>query len=87
MILSRYERMIAKRYLLDRQRNDAGLKPEQLSVPDETLSAVIRRYTREAGVRQLERALGRIARRVALRFAEGKTASVTIRPGFCCGWK
>jgi ATP-dependent Lon protease len=71
---------IARRYLIDRQRQDAGLKPDQLVVPNETLSAIIRRYTREAGVRQLERALGRVARRIALRFAEGKTESVTVTP-------
>ncbi|MGQ0634939.1 MAG: endopeptidase La [Planctomycetaceae bacterium] len=70
---------IAKRYLLERQRQDAGLKPEQFSVPDETLAAIIRLYTREAGVRQFERALGRLARRVALRFAEGHTEPVVVR--------
>jgi ATP-dependent Lon protease len=71
---------IARRYLVDRQRHDAGLKEGQLVLPDETLSAIIRRYTREAGVRQFERALGRVARRVSLRFAEGKTEPVTITP-------
>lgn len=71
---------IAKRYILDRQRKDAGLTAEQCVVPDETLSAIVRRYTREAGVRQFERALGRVARRVALRFAEGRTEPVTVRP-------
>src|SRR5260370_12228607 len=72
---------IARRYLVDRQRHEAGLKPDQLVLPDETLSAIIRRYTREAGVRQLERALGRVARRIALRFAEGNTEPVTVAPG------
>lgn len=71
---------IAKRYLLDRQRDEAGLKPDQLTVPDETLSAVVRRFTREAGVRQFERALGRIARRVALRIAEGETSAMVVQP-------
>jgi ATP-dependent Lon protease len=71
---------IARRYLLPRQIAQAGLKPEDLSIPHETLQWVIRRYTREAGLRQLERALGRIARRVALRFAEGQTQPVTIGP-------
>lgn len=70
---------IAKRYLLDRQLSDAGLKPEQLSIPDNTLSAVVRRFTHEAGVRQFERSLGRIARRIALRFAEGETTAVIVR--------
>jgi ATP-dependent Lon protease len=72
---------IARRYLIDRQREDAGLKPDQLTIPDAALAAIIRRYTREAGVRQLERALGRVARRIALRFAEGETDPVTVAPG------
>jgi ATP-dependent Lon protease len=71
---------IARRYLLPRQLTQAGLKPEQVTVPDETLRPVIRRYTREAGVRQLERALGSIGRRIALRFAEGQAEAVTVRP-------
>src|SRR5207248_9861465 len=71
---------IAERYLLPRQWSQAGLTAEQLIVAPETLRMVISRYTREAGVRQLERALGRIARKVALRFAEGEMATVTIRP-------
>lgn len=71
---------IAQRYLLERQRRDAGLTGEQIQIPEDTLRAVIRNYTREAGVRQLERTLGRLARRVALKFAEGQTASVTILP-------
>ncbi len=71
---------IAKRYLIPRQREQAGLRPEQIAIPDETVSQVIRSYTREAGVRQLERALGRLARKVAVRFAEGLTEAVTIRP-------
>jgi ATP-dependent Lon protease len=72
---------IARRYLLSRQLTQTGLKPEQLVVPDETLQRIITRYTREAGVRNLERALGRVARKIAARFAEGTTAtSFTIGP-------
>lgn len=71
---------IARRYLVDRQREDAGLKVEQLTYPDDALSAIIRHYTREAGVRQFERALGRVARRISLRFAEGKTAPFIVTP-------
>jgi ATP-dependent Lon protease len=71
---------IAKRYLLPRQVKESGLRPEHLTIPDETLRVVIERYTRESGVRRLERALGRIARKVALRFAEGKTDPVLVRP-------
>lgn len=61
---------IAKKYLLPRRVREAGLREGQLVVPDEVLLRVISRYTREAGVRELERVLGRIARRVARRFAE-----------------
>jgi ATP-dependent Lon protease len=71
---------IARRYLIPRQLAGAGLKPEQFTIPDETVARVIRRYTREAGVRELERALGRLARKVAVRFAEGHTEPVTVRP-------
>ncbi len=71
---------IAKRYLLTRQREQAGLSEAQFMVPDDTVMAVTRRYTREAGVRELERTLGRLARKVALRFAEGHTEPVTVTP-------
>ena len=71
---------IAKRYLIERERDEAGLKPDQLTIPNETLSAVVRRFTREAGVRQFERAIGRIARRIALRFAEGETTLGIVHP-------
>ncbi len=69
---------IGRRYLLPRQQAEAGLTSEQLTVPEATLIAIIRRYTREAGVRELERMLGRLARKVAVRFAEGETTPVTI---------
>src|SRR5262249_36283087 len=71
---------IAKRYLLPRQLAQAGLTQEQLRIEPETIRRVISRYTREAGVRELERMLGRIARKVARRFAEGNGAPVTVRP-------
>jgi ATP-dependent Lon protease len=71
---------IAKRYLVPRQRSGAGLRPEQLTLPDATLERIVNRYTREAGVRQLERAIGTLARKVAVRFAEGKSEAVTVRP-------
>jgi ATP-dependent Lon protease len=71
---------IARRYLLPRRLKEAGLTPEQLTVTDEAVNQVIGRYTREAGVRELERALGRIARKVARRFAEGHAEPVTVRP-------
>ncbi len=69
---------IARRYLLPRQIKEAGIAPENLTVPDETLKRIIARYTREAGVRELERTLGRVARKVARRFAEGTPQPTTI---------
>jgi ATP-dependent Lon protease len=71
---------IARRYLLPRQIAEAGIREDQITIPDESLKIIIRRYTREAGLRQLERALGRLARKVAVRFAEGQTQSVTVGP-------
>jgi ATP-dependent Lon protease len=70
---------IAKRYLLPRQLQQTGLSAEQLRLTDEALKRVISRYTREAGVRQLEKALGRLARKVAVRFANGQTEHVTVQ--------
>jgi ATP-dependent Lon protease len=69
---------IARRYLIPRQIKEAGLTSEQLVIPKETLGFLIRRYTREAGVRELERLLGRTARKVATQLIEGKTVLHTI---------
>lgn len=74
------KRQIAVRYLIGRQIAEAGLLPGHITLPDETLRYVIRRYTREAGVRELERVLARLARKVALRYAEGDRQPVTLRP-------
>jgi ATP-dependent Lon protease len=71
---------IAKRYLIPRQLAQTGLTEEQCRIPEETLRRVISGYTREAGVRQLERSIGRLTRKVALGFAEGKTDPVTVTP-------
>jgi ATP-dependent Lon protease len=70
---------IARRYLLPRQMKQTGLTPEQLQIEPEALRHVITRYTREAGVRELERMLGRVARKVARWFAEGHAEPVTVR--------
>jgi ATP-dependent Lon protease len=72
---------IAKRYLIPRQVTQTGLKHEDCAIPDETLKRIISRYTREAGVRQLERSIGRLMRKVALKFAEGETEPVVVTPG------
>ncbi len=71
---------IARRYLIPRQLKEAGLRPEQLTLDADTLALIIRRYTREAGVRELERVLGRIARRVATRIVAGETTAVAVTP-------
>ena len=63
---------IARRYLVPRQIERNGLTPEQIEIKDEVIDIVIRDYTREAGVRNLERELGTLCRKVAREFAEGK---------------
>src|SRR3984957_7863793 len=70
---------IAKRYIVPRQRQQAGLKDEQCVIPDETLRKIISGYTREAGLRRLERAIGGVTRKVALKFAEGSTGPFTVK--------
>jgi ATP-dependent Lon protease len=65
---------IARRYLLPKQIRANGLNPDEIALPDETIIAVIRNYTREAGVRGLEREIGSICRKVARQIAEGATA-------------
>ena len=69
---------IARRYLVPRQLDANGLTPEQASITDAALGAVTRDYTREAGVRNLERAIGGVFRHAAMHFAEGGTAPVRI---------
>jgi ATP-dependent Lon protease len=64
---------IAKRYLVRRQLEANGLKAEQVEIDDAALRRVIEGYTREAGVRNLEREIGRVLRHVAVEIAEGKT--------------
>jgi ATP-dependent Lon protease len=71
---------IAKRYLVPRQIKEAGLGEEQVQITDEAMAAIIGRYTREAGVRQLERTVGRLARKVALKVARGEGDVFTITP-------
>ncbi len=70
---------IAKRYLMPRQLQQAGLAAEQCVFTDGALDEIIARYTREAGLRQLERGIGRVARKIALRHAEGDAAPVTVQ--------
>ena len=69
---------IARRYLFPRQLIENGLDRERLSVTDEAIAESIAAYTREAGVRQLERELGKLARKVARRIASGEITSLTV---------
>lgn len=69
---------IAKRYLLPRQIQENGLKAKQLSISDSALSNVISHYTREAGVRNLERTIGTLARKAARQVAEGKRKRIKL---------
>jgi ATP-dependent Lon protease len=71
---------IARRYLLPRQRKEAGLEEEELDVSDDAVRAIISQYTREAGVRQLERELGKVARKVARKIAGDEVESVEVTP-------
>jgi ATP-dependent Lon protease len=69
---------IAKRYLIKRQLEANGLKAEQIEVTEDALHRMARDYTREAGVRNLERQIGAVLRNVAVKIAEGKETSAKI---------
>src|ERR1043166_4039139 len=72
---------IAKRYLVPRQIEENGLKPGQLTLTDAAIELLATRYSREAGVRQLERSVGSVARKVALKIAQGEVEVVTVDAG------
>ncbi|HXS00178.1 MAG TPA: endopeptidase La [Pyrinomonadaceae bacterium] len=69
---------IARRYLIPRQTTENGLNGAQLKINDDAIELIAARYTREAGVRQMERNVGSIARKVALKIAQGQAESVTV---------
>src|SRR5881398_221512 len=69
---------IAKRYLVPRQLHENGLTPEQFTVTDAALSEIITSYTREAGVRQLEREIGKLGRKIARQIAGGEVERVAV---------
>ena len=75
------KRAIARRYLIPRQQREAGLTEAQLDIGDEALDVMIRRYTREAGVRELERVAGRLARKRARQVVDGETVDSPIGAG------
>jgi len=72
--------VIANRYLIPRQIKETGLDPEKTKFENETIASIIRNYTREAGLRRLEQQIGSIARKVALKVAEGDTDAHIVRP-------
>jgi ATP-dependent Lon protease len=69
---------IARRYLVRRQLEANGLQPTQVEISDEALRDVIRFYTREAGVRNLEREIGKVLRHAAVEIADGKSGPIRI---------
>ena len=69
---------IARNYLLPKQLEANGLKPDELTVDDDALRRIARDYTREAGVRNLEREIGSLCRKVAKQIAEGKAAPIHV---------
>src|SRR5690606_35856121 len=74
------KREIAKQYLLPKQVKANGLKKGEFAVPDETLNHVIRYYTREAGVRNLEREIAKLARKAVTEILKGQAKSVDVTP-------
>jgi len=69
---------IARRFLLPKQLEHTGLTGEQITISEDAMGKLIRSYTREAGVRRLEQVLGRVIRKVAVKFAEGRTETYTV---------
>ena len=73
--------IIAKQYLVPRQIRENGLRSEEIEFAEEAILEIVRNYTREAGVRTLEREIGRAARKVVTKIAEGLTEKVYILAG------
>jgi ATP-dependent Lon protease len=71
---------IARRYLIPKQLKATGLTSEQIEFTDDGLKAIISGYTREAGLRRLERAIARVSRKVTLRLAEAEIEKVSVTP-------
>jgi ATP-dependent Lon protease len=71
---------IAKSYLVPRQLTEHGITDKNISIPDKTILEVIAQYTREAGVRNLEREIAHLCRKVARKIAEGETGLFTVTP-------
>ena len=74
------KREIALRHLLEKSLKNNGLKQDEFSISDEALTAIIQFYTREAGVRNLEREIVRLARKVVTKIVKGESQAITITP-------
>ena len=71
---------IAKSYLIPRQLKEHGITEKNISIPDKTVLKIVEEYTREAGVRNLEREIAHLCRKVARKIAEGQTGLFTVTP-------
>jgi ATP-dependent Lon protease len=71
---------IARSYLVPRQLKEHGITEKNIAIPDKTILKIVEDYTREAGVRNLEREIGHLCRKVARKIAEGETGLFTITP-------
>ncbi|RJP22176.1 MAG: endopeptidase La [Deltaproteobacteria bacterium] len=71
---------IARKFLLPRQQEENGIKPGQVAMGDKAILAIIHQYTREAGLRNLEREIGQVCRKVARKIAEGEKGPFVITP-------
>jgi ATP-dependent Lon protease len=72
---------IARQYLVPRQISENGLKPENFEITDAAIALIAARYTREAGVRQMERTIGSVVRKVALKIAQGEVEKLSVDVG------
>ena len=73
---------IAERHLVPKQIEEHGLRPSQITFKRESIQKLVRHYTREAGVRSLEREVGAVVRKATRMVAEGHTAKITVNPKF-----
>ncbi|MBI5906271.1 MAG: endopeptidase La, partial [Deltaproteobacteria bacterium] len=71
---------IARKFLLPRQQEENGIKPGQVAMGDKAILAIVHQYTREAGLRNLEREIGQVCRKVARKIAEGEKGPFVITP-------
>jgi len=71
---------IARKFLIPKQLREHGLSADRLSIPDDTILSIVRNYTREAGLRNLERELGTVCRKIARQIVQGTKETITVMP-------